>query len=158
MFNKIVFLCVDPWENFLSHNVQGHSRKYFELVKKGLLLKDIKLQCGEYMDLYGETTENREIFKKNSKILQLSYIQSSRRELLEEVFHSADMVIMGIPGSRKEFEKIYMSIFPWKDNILFLWSSQVIRKPSYLERLSREYMIRQEHVVEIRKNMQLFGE
>lgn len=158
MFNKIVFLCADPWEKFLSHNVQGHSRTYFEAVKKQILLKKIKLQCRESVDLYGEIAENQAIFQNNSKMLQLSYIQSSRRERLEEVFRTADIVIMGIPGSRKEFEKIYTTIFPWKDDILFLWSSQVIREPAYLNRLSREYMIRQEQVLNIRGNIPLLWE
>lgn len=158
MFNKIVFLCVDPWEKFLSHSVQGHSRTYFEAVKKQILLKKMKLQCRESVDLYGEIAEDQKIFKKNSKMLQLSYIQSSRRERLEEVFRTADIVIMGIPESRKEFEKIYMTIFPWKDDILFLWSSQVIREPTYLNCLSREYMIRQEHVLDIKGSIPILWE
>lgn len=151
MLNKVAFLCADPWECFLPEAFQSYSRIYYQWVKKLAVLKNIKLCCKEYIDIYGEAEggfEN-ELFSATDDMLQLLYVQSSRKEFIGEVFQKADLVIMGLPGSRKEFDKIYMSVFPWKDEILFLWSSHISRDQEYINRLSRECMLRKEQIIEI---------
>lgn len=158
MLNKVAFLCADPWERFLPEAFQSYSRMYYQWVKKLAVLKNIKLCCKEYIDIYGEAEgccEN-ELFSEEGGKLQLLYVQSGRKELLKELFQAADLVIMGLPGSRKEFDKIYMSVFPWKDEILFLWSSHISRDLEYINRLSRECMLRKEQMIEIGEECGLF--
>lgn len=151
MLNKVAFLCADPWECFLPAAFQSYSRNYYQWVKKLAVLKNIRLYCNEYTDIYGEAAgcSGQELFMEAGDKLQLLYVQSGRKELLKSLFRKADLVIMGLPGSRKEFDKIYMSIFPWKDDILFLWSSHINREQEYVHRLTRECMLRKEQIIEI---------
>ncbi|MBQ8857471.1 MAG: hypothetical protein IJ024_04910 [Lachnospiraceae bacterium] len=160
MFNKIAFLCVNPWENFLTPASQSHSKNYYEWVKKILTMKNVKLSCSEYIDIYGvsDGISEEKLFLENCERLQLLYLQSDRKELLGKIFETADLVIMGLPGSRGEFDKIYMSVFPWKDEILFLWGSHTGRDSEYVARLIRECMLRKEQFIEIKEEWkQIFG-
>ena len=160
MLNKVAFLCADPWESFLPAVSQSYSKSYYQWVRELAVLKSVKLCCREYIETYGAFDENAEcsLFLDNSDRLQLLYVQSARRELLENIFRTADLVIMGIPGSRKEFDKIYMSVFPWKDKILFLWGEHISRDLQYVYRLMRECMLRKEQLLEIGKgNSRNFG-
>ncbi len=160
MFNKVAFLCVDPWEQFLSPIMQSHSRKYYELIKMLMQQKKIKIRSREYRDLYGESRscEPFEIFEKNTELFQVVYIQSSRKTFLEKVFQEADMVLVGLPENQKNFEKIYLLLLPWKERILFLWNDQIKMEPSYLERLIQEWMLEQKQIIGIMESCQkIFG-
>lgn len=160
MFKKIVFLCTDPWERFLSFGIQGHSRKYYEVGKLLMKMKNLEPLCKEYIDIYGEpeiqTPAN--LFENDRKDPQLVYIQSQRRELLKKIFHEADMVIMGIPGNKKEFEKIYLKILPWKEQILFLWNEQTWIGENDLDGLLQEFCLMKEQIIELKTGYQkIFG-
>lgn len=154
MLNKVAFLCANPWEKFLPASFQSYSRNYYQWIKEMASLKNIKLHCREYIDFYGDLVgePEKELFFENSENLQLLYVQSDRRELLEKIFRTADLVIMGLPGSRKEFDKIYMSVFPWKDEILFLWGKHISRDLTYVDRLMRECMLKKEQLIEIEED------
>lgn len=160
MFNKFAFLSVDPWEPFLSPVMQSHSRKYYEFIKLMMKQKKIEILCWEYMDLYGEAEPYvpSGIFEKNKEIFQLVYIQSSRKKLLGKVFQEADVVMVGFPGNKKHFEKIYMTLLPWKDRILFLWNDQSRLERSYLDSVVRECMIEKRQIISITESCQrIFG-
>lgn len=151
MLNKVAFLCVNPWEKFLSPALQSYSRNYYQWLKAVADLKNIKLHCREYIDIYGAGVKEveKELFLKECETFQLLYVQSDRREIIENLFRTADLVIMGLPGSRKEFDKIFMSVFPWKDEILFLWGNHISRDIQYVNKLVRECMLRKEQLIEI---------
>lgn len=160
MLNKVVFLCANPWEGLSTLASQSYSKNYYEWFKNILIMKNIKFSYREYIDVYGvsdgETEEG--MFLEGCEGLQLLYVQSDRKEILEKIFQTADLVIMGLPGSRLEFDKIYMSVFPWKDEILFLWGSHIGRDSEYVARLLRECMLKQEQFIEIREEWkQIFG-
>ena len=151
MLNKFAFLCVNPWEKFLPAAFQSYSRNYYQWVKEAANYKNIDMNCREFIDIYGTSGcwDNQEVFYEDREKVQLVYVQSDRRELLEKVFLEADMVIMGLPGSRKEFDKIYMTVFPWKDEILFLWGKHISRDEKYVDRLVRECMLRKEQLIKM---------
>lgn len=160
MLNKVAFLCVNPWEKFLPSAFQSYSKSYYEWIKEMAVLKNVKSHCREYIDFYGVLSKESdcEPFLESCDKLQLLYVQSARKELLEKVFRTADLVIMGLPGSRKEFDKIYMSVFPWVNDILFLWGNHISRDAQYVDRLVRECMLREEQLMEIgEKSSQTFG-
>lgn len=160
MFKKIVFLCADPWEKFLAPGIQGQSRKYYEVGKLLMKMKKLEPLCKEYIDLYGEPeiAAPEKLFEIERKDPQLVYVQSQRKELLKKIFYEADMVIMGIPGNKKEFEKIYMKILPWKEQILFLWNDQTWSEEKHLEELIREFCLMKEQIIGFRTGYQkIFG-
>ena len=151
MFNKVAILCADPWEKFLPAAFQSYSRNYYQWIKTMAARKNIKVHCKEYVDTYGAAVEleEKKLFLEECADFQLLYVQSDRQRLLENIFRSADLVIMGLPGSRKEFDKIFMSVFPWKDEIMFLWGNHIGRDPRYVDRLTRECTLRKEQLIEI---------
>lgn len=160
MFNKFAFLCVDPWEQFSSPIMQSHSRKYYEFAKLVMKQKKLEIQYKEYIDLYGEAecSVPPEIFEKDKKIFQLVYIQSNRKRVIGKAFQEADIVMVGVPENKKLFEKIYMSILPWKDSTLFLWNDQSHLENPYLDILIRECMIEKKQIIGITENCQrIFG-
>ena len=149
MSNKVVFLCTDPRESFLSFASQSHTKAYYEWTKKVFALKNIKAECREYHELYGEIEEDCEqLFQDEKGQLLLLYVQSDRQTLIEKIFQSGNLVIMGLPGSRTEFEKIFMTIVPWKNKVMFLWGNHIGRDESYIKKLSRDCMIREEQFVQ----------
>lgn len=154
MWNKITFLCVNPWESFLPFSAQSCGREYYLWMQEMSALQNVKPSCQERREIYGESKspEGEEIFSKNKSKLQLLYIQSGRRKVIEEVFQKSDMVIMGLPGSKKEFDKIFMTILPWKDQIKFFWDSHICRDEKFIRELCREYKLHRMQIFEIKRN------
>lgn len=154
MLNKVVFLCVNSRENFLPPVSQSYSKDYYERFKKLLIMKNIKFICREFIDIYGGSEDDckKSLFLEECEKFQLLYVQSDKKDFLATIFQTADLVITGLSGSRSEFEKTYMSIFPWQDEALFLWGSHIGRDSNYIARLSRECMLRKEQFVEIGEN------
>lgn len=153
MLEKIVFLCVNPWEGFLAPAFQSSGREYFQWIRKQALLKNMKITSREKMEIYGEIQREKELFSKTETRLQLLYVQSHQKKLLEKVFHQADLVLMGVPGNLKEFEKLYLPVFPWKDQILFLWEQYLYRDEKLLHQLCREYKIRESQLIELKRGL-----
>ena len=110
MENKIAFLCVNPWENFLSPVFQSSSREYYRWIREIVVLQKIKLYCQEWIEIYGEQkySDADNFFSDHKKGLQLLYVQSNCSRVIEEVFQKADVVVMGLPGCKKEFDKTFM--------------------------------------------------
>lgn len=153
MLNRVIFLCVNPRECFLASAFQSHAKDYYEWFKKFLNLKNVKMDCKEYIELYGtaKKDEIEYLFQENNGKLQLLYVQTDRRDILERIFQKENLVIMGLPGSKKEFEKMYLSIFPWKNEILFLWGSHIGKDETYIRKLSRECMLTEAQFFEFEK-------
>lgn len=153
MLNKVAVLCVDPWEKFWPPAFQTHSKNYYQWIKNMAAQKNIKIYCKEYIDTYGISNDRKEnnLFLEDCEDFQLLYVQSDRQEILENIFRIADLVIMGLPGSRKQFDKIFMSVCPWKDEIMFLWGNHISRDQQYVDKLIRECALRKEQLIEIGK-------
>lgn len=143
ILKKVVFLCVDPWERFLSPAVQSYGREYFCRVQTTGTVQEEQSYCAEHKEIYGEEPLKslQEFFLLEDHRMQIVYVQSKSRHILEDVFQKADLVVMGLPGSKKEFEKIYLEIFPWIDQVLFLWDERVGKGDVYLKELCHEFKL-----------------
>lgn len=153
--NKIAFLCAHPWENFLPFSFQTCGKEYYQKAKEQLLSYRLKTGCREYVEIYGEPFRMPEmpLFGFQEDYLQLLYIQCSRLSVLEKLFEEADLVIMGLSGSREVAEKLCMFVYPWKEKVLFLWDSHICREEDYTERLVKELKFHRSQFMEIRKGM-----
>lgn len=155
MWNKIAFLCADPWESFLPSAFQSCGREYYQWIQEMTVLREVNSYCREHLEIYGETevSGGAELFPECRKCLQLLYVQSGRRQMIEQVFQKADVVIMGLPGCKKEFDKIFMRIFPWKDQIKFFWNSHICRDEKFIKELCREYKLHDAQIFEIKRSV-----
>lgn len=151
--NKIAFLCVNPWENFLPSSFQSCGKEYYRRVKEHALSCRMMPDCREYVEIYGEPVrmQKEPFFSPQDDLLQLRYVQSSSLTVLEKLFQEADLVVTGISGSREEFEKLCMAVYPWKEKVLFLWDSHICRDDDFPEMLLRECRLRKAQMVEIRR-------
>lgn len=152
MINKIVFLCVNQWEEFQPAAVQGLTRNYYHHFCETALLQEDKTYYKEQVSLYGDhqNLQSEELFKSHCKKIQILYVRSNRKEIFQKVFQTADLVIVGLPYSKKECDKIFLLLLPWKDKILFLWNKQVSDK-SFLKQLQREYGLPDGQLLEAEK-------
>ena len=57
MLEKIVFLCVNPWEGFLPPAFQSGGKEYFQWICKQALLKNMKIISKEKIVLYKQKKE-----------------------------------------------------------------------------------------------------
>lgn len=155
MMNKIAFLSVNPWESFLPYSFQSCGRQYYDRVKEHAILRRMMPECREFVDLYGELFCGLEkpFFSPEPELLQLLYVQSCRLSVLEQLFREADLVIAGISGSREEFERLCMAVYPWKDKVFFLWDSHICRDEEFPEKLFRECRLRKAQMLELRGRM-----
>lgn len=153
--NKIAFLCVTPMEGFLSPAFQSSVREYYQWIHDQAVVKSAGFQCREHIDTYGEAEKHNkaELFVPTEERKQLLYIQSNRGELVKEVFEKSDLVIMGISGCRREFDKIFMPVFPWKDQVLFFWDQQICRGYDYIRKICNEYKLRESQLIELERNV-----
>lgn len=110
------------------------------------------MYCKERIAIYGETENPLEenLFQNRRGIVQVLYLESHQKELIEKAFKGADLVIVGISGSKKECDKLFMSILPWKEKALFLWDERVCDE-SFLKKIKREYGLKSIQMMEIKK-------
>lgn len=155
MMNKIAFLCVNPCERFLPFSFQSCGREYYRRVKEQAISRKWEVGCREYVDIYGEAICKPETpwFSNEEDRLQFLYIQSGRLCVLEEVLQEADLVITGFSGSRREMEKLYLTVYPWREKVLFLWDSHICRDEDFAERIVKDFKLRKAQVMEVRKGM-----
>lgn len=148
---KIAILCLNPWEGFLSTAAQSCIREYYEWFCCQAERKNAKFCIREQIEVYGEPVKEKsmELFSATETRPQILYIQSHQRDIIANVFEKADLVMMGIPGNRREFDKIFLPVFPWKDRIVFLWDQQICRGGAFLEKLCRECRIRADQLIEL---------
>ncbi len=152
MLNKIAFLCVNPWESFLPAAFQGYIKSYYQWICKETLLREETMYCQERIALYGEPEMplREKLFQNKKGAPQLLYVQSHQKELLQKVFKMADLVVVGMSGSKRECDKIFMNILPWKEKILFLWDNRICDK-SFLKKIKREYGLADRQLLEAKK-------
>ena len=152
MFKKIVFLCVNPLGNFLPPTLQGCIRDYYQWTRSEALLREENLYCQEKIEPYGEAriAYGKRMFGEREETLQLLYVQSSQKELLEEVFTLADIVFVGMSGSKKERDKIFMTILPWIEKTVFLFDERICDE-KYLRQMQCEYKLEPMQMMEMKK-------
>ena len=153
MLEKIVFLCVDPWEGFLAPAFQNCGREYFQWIYKQALLKKVNVTFREKKEIYGEIQTTGDLFLRAGNQLQLLYVCSHREHLLETVFSEADLVLMGIPANLKKFEKTFLPVLPWKDQIVFLWEQYLCKDEKVLHQLCSEYKLRESQMITLRRGI-----
>lgn len=152
MFKKIAFLCVNPLENFLPPALQGYIKDYYQWARSEVLLREENLYCQEKIEAYGETKipYGKKMFGEREETLQLLYVQSSQKELLEEVFTLADIVLVGMSGSKKECDKVFLTILPWIEKTMFLFDERICDE-KYLKQIQCEYKLRASQMIEMKK-------
>ena len=152
MFKKVAFLCVNPLENFLPPAFQGNVRDYYQWTREEALLREENLYCQEKVEIYGETEipYGKKIFGENVETLQLLYVKSCQKEIIEKVCVLADLILVGMSGSKKECDRIYLTVLPWLEKVIFLFDGRIFDE-GYLEQMQREYKLRQAQMMEIKK-------
>lgn len=150
---KVAFLCTTPLEKFSKDIFSIYGKQYFQWVHDMAMLRNEKMLCKEIVEIYGEHMPyaGQDVFDSKGQNLQILYVQSNCRQLLEKVFCQADLVVMGLPVHKEELDKLFMSVFPWKDQIMFLWDNYRCQESSILKKLCREYKLREEQLVEIKR-------
>lgn len=152
MFKKIAFLCVNPLEKFLPPTFQSYIREHYEWARSEALLREENLYCQEKIDNYGETKipYGKRVFGEQAETLQLLYVQSSQKEILENVFMLADIVFVAMSGSKKECDKIYLTILPWIEKTIFLFDERIFDE-KYLKQIQHEYKLKKAQMMEMKK-------
>lgn len=152
MFKKIAFLSLNPLENFLPSTFHDYIRDYYQWILGEALLREDSLYCQEKIETYGEagTLYGKGMFGEKKETLQLLYVKSNQKELLEEVFNLADLVFVGMPGSKKEREKIFLSVLPWIGKVVFLFDDRLFDKKTIWQ-IEQEYKINDAQMMEIKK-------
>lgn len=149
MKNKIAFICLNPWEIFLSHRFFFHVKEYYDWFCKQVLLLKRQLYCEEKIEVYGDPLWNpQEFFWKEYDVLQAMYVQCSNLKPLEGMLENADLLVVGMTYNRETCDKIFMSAFPWKDKSVFLWDGRDGLDPAFLKQCQREYLLRDEQIVQ----------
>ena len=152
MFKKIAFLCVNPLGNFLPPTLQGGIRECYQWTRSEALLREENLYCQEKIEVYGESKipYGKTMFGECRETLQLLYVQSSQKEILEEVFSLADIVFVGLSGSKKECDKIFLKILPWIEKTVFLFDERICDE-KYLKQIQNEYKLKNIQLMEMKK-------
>lgn len=152
MFKKIAFLCVNPLGNFLQPALQGCIRECYQWTRSEALLREENLYCQEKIEVYGETKipYGKNMFGEQAETLQLLYVQSGRKELLEKVFSLADIVFVGLSGNKNECDKIFLTILPWIERAVFLYDNRICDE-KYLKQIQGEYKLKDIQLMEMKK-------
>lgn len=152
MFKKIAFLCVNPLGNFLQPALQGCIRECYQWTRSEALLREENLYCQEKIEVYGETKipYGKNMFGEQAETLQLLYVQSGRKELLEKVFSLADVVFVGLSGNKNECDKIFLTILPWIERAVFLYDNRICDE-KYLKQIQGEYKLKDIQLMEMKK-------
>ncbi|MBO5160565.1 MAG: hypothetical protein J6B94_13475 [Lachnospiraceae bacterium] len=152
MNKKIAFLCLNPWETFLPPTFQRCVKDYYQWTRRQALLREESLYCQEKIEVYGEPkiSRGKKAFGENEETLQLLYVQSSQKEIIEEVFAMADVVFVGMSGSKKECDRRFLMVLPWQEKTIFLWDGRILDE-RFLEQIQREYKLRDNQLMEIKQ-------
>lgn len=152
MLNKIVFLCANPWETVQLPIIRDPAKSYYEQISQQSFLCEEPLYCQQRIALYGESeyAKKDELFKSENKEIQIIYVQSHEDQTFQKILNVADLVIVGVPWSKKECDKILIQLLPWRDKLLFLWDRKIFEK-SFLKQLKREYGLSAKQFLEAEK-------
>ena len=159
MFKKIAFLCVNPLGNFFSSALQGCIKECYQRIRSEALLREENLYCQEKIEVYGETKipYGKNMFGEREGTLQLLYVQSSQKEILEKVFSLADIVFVGLSDRKKECDKIFLKTFPWIEKTVFLFDERICDE-KYLKQIQREYKLKNIQLMEMKKLPSILAE
>lgn len=152
MFKKVAFLCVNPLENFLPPAFQGNVRDYYQWMRGEALLREENLYCQERIEIYGESKipYGKKVFGESAETLQLLYVKSCQKKIIEEVCAHADLILVGMSGSKKECDRIYLTVLPWLEKVIFLFDGRICGE-EYLGQMEREYKLKTAQMMEIKK-------
>ncbi len=154
MYNKIAFVCANPWEKFLPAISRGNAKDYYDWLCQKAFLKRMEPYCEERIELYGdfmeENSRKRLGFRENSNALQFLYLQGKQSQNFRNILKAADFVVVGMPDDRKECDEIYLSVLPWKEKSVFLWDGCRSKGEAFFKRLQREYQIKDTQIAEIK--------
>ncbi len=152
MINKIAFLCTNPREGFLPPISQLSMKDCYYHTRNEALLREESLYCREKIEIYGESVfyDEDPLFLNDSKNQQIIYVQTSDQKLIQKVFAQADLVFMGISGSRQVCDRIFLSILPWMEKPIFLWDEKICDK-NYLMQLQKEYQLKDTQMMDAKK-------
>lgn len=152
MSKKIAFLCLNPWESFLPPHFQGRSKAYYDYVCSAELLKEEMMYCKEHIEVYGENhkREQTPLFEAADDLPEILYVQSHQESVLRETFETADLVIVGLPGSKTECDKIFLTALPWKEKLIFVWDYRM-DQVDFIRQIQREYGLEGGQFMEAKK-------
>ena len=152
MFKKIAFLSLNPLENLLPSTFHDYIKDYYQWTLSEALLREERLYCQEKIETYGEAGSlyGKGMFGETKETLQLLYLKSRQKEVLEEVFGLADLVFVGMPGNQTEREKIFLLVLPWIEKVVFLFDDRLFGEES-IRQIGQEYKIHDAQMMEIKK-------
>lgn len=152
MLKKVAFLCVNPLGNFLPPAFQGRVRDYYQWTRNEALLREENLYCQEKIEVYGESgiPYGKKMFGEREETLQLLYVQSRQESVIEEVCSLADIIFVELSGSKKECDRIFLSVLPWLEKVIFLCDGRIFDE-SFLRQLRAEYRLKTSQIMEIKK-------
>lgn len=149
---KIAVVCANPWETFLPFKCQGNARTFYQWLCEQSRQFNGHSRETEQVERYGDLSfpDKEAAFKEKTENHQIVYVQSHRREILETVLDAADLVIVGMPGTRKECDKIYLSVLPWKEKCVFLWDEGTCREKAFFRQIQNEYKLEKEQIAKFK--------
>lgn len=152
MFKKIAFLCVNPLGNFFSSTLQGCIKECYQRTRSEALLREENMYCQEKIEVYGESgiSYGKNLFGEQAETMQLLYVQSGQKEILEKVFSLAEIVFVTLSYNKKECDKTFMKILPWIEKTVFLFDERICDE-KYLKQVQNEYKLKNIQLMEIKK-------
>lgn len=149
MKNRIAFICLNPWEVFLSHRFFCHVKEYYDWFCDHARLMNLEFYFTEKVEAYGEPHWGSEdILWGDCSGMQAMYIQCSHFRSMEKFLDEADLLVIGMPYNKKLCDKIFLSIFPWKEKSIFLWDGRIAADTAFLQQCRREYLLEEKQLVQ----------
>lgn len=145
---KIAVVCANPWEALLPSVCQGNVRAFYQWLCKQTSWFCRGVENEEKIETYGKplVPEKKADFPEKEEHLRIVYLQSQRPEVLKPVLDEADLVIVGMPGSRTECDKIYLLVLPWKEKCVFLWEEGMVRGEAFVRKIQNEYKLNADQI------------
>ena len=149
---KIAVVCANPWETFLPSGCQGNARFFYQWLCNRSQQFCLPSRQAKQVELYGTppVSAPNTLFDKENKNLQIVYIESHRREILERILEEADMVVVGMPRVREECDRIYLQLLPWKEKCVFVWEENGCREDGFFKRIQKEYKLEKKQIEKLK--------
>lgn len=149
---KIAVVCANPWETFSPSGCQGNARSFYQWLCNQFQQFRLPSRQAKQVELYGmpPVSAPDTLFDKENKNLQIVYIESHRREILERILEEADMVVVGMPRVREECDRIYLQLLPWKEKCVFVWEENGCREDGFFKRIQKEYKLEKKQIEKLK--------
>lgn len=149
---KIAVVCANPWETFSPSGCQGNARSFYQWLCNRFQQFRLPSRQAKQVELYGmpPVSAPNTLFDKENKNLQIVYIESHRREILERILEEADMVVVGMPRVREECDRIYLQLLPWKEKCVFVWEENGCREDGFFKRIQKEYKLEKKQIEKLK--------